>query len=110
MPPVLRSYRVGLDRVELAIELAQDGFLQLAHPWFPSTIVTVNGVAVQPLRGALDLLVLPVRAGLSVITLRDRLTPARTAGLFVSGAGLLLILAGTLLLSRLSRRALARPS
>jgi hypothetical protein len=81
---------VGLDRVELTVRLAQPGFLQLSHAWFPSTIVTLNGNTVQPLRGALDLIVLPVGAGTSEIVLRDGLTTARWVGLILSAVGLLL--------------------
>jgi len=48
--------------------------------------------------------VVPVRAGSNVVELRDRLTPARMAGLLVSGAGLLLTALGAFLLARRDRR------
>jgi hypothetical protein len=105
-PPVIRAYRVGLDRVALDVELGEPGFVQLAHPWFPSTSVTVNGKAVEPIRGALDLLVLPLPSGLSAIRLQDRLTPARKSGIAVSFAGLMGIAFFALLLARSDRRRL----
>lgn len=100
----VRSYAVSLDRVSMRIETDGTGWVQLSHPWFPSTVVTINGVAVQPLRGMIGLIVLPVEPGVSVIELREGGTTVRRVSMMVSLIGLLAILLGTVLLARHDRR------
>jgi len=99
-PFSVTDYQVGLQSVRLALTSAAAGYVQLAHPWFPSTVVTLNGAAVAPMRGTIGLIVLKVPAGDSVITLREGGTWARRASLLVSLAGLLAIGAGALWLAR----------
>ncbi|MFO1027483.1 MAG: hypothetical protein U1E70_20085 [Acetobacteraceae bacterium] len=98
--PVLRSYAVGLDTVRAEVETDGPGYVQLAHPWFPSMRVTINGQAVQPIRGSIDLLVVPLPAGQSVIVLHDGWTAMRLASAGISAVGLLLILGVTVAAGR----------
>lgn len=102
--PAIRGYSVSLDRVTMRLEADAPGWVQLSHPWFPSTVVTVNGQAVVPLRGTAGLLVLPVEPGVSVVELREGGTLVRRASMLVSAAGLLAILLAAALLARHDRR------
>jgi hypothetical protein len=90
--PEIRGYSVTLDRVRLEVEANAPGYVQLAHPWFPSTRVTVNGSTVQPLRGAIELLVVPIGAGVSVIELQDGWTGIRRLSAAMSLLGIIAIL------------------
>lgn len=94
----LQDYEVGLDRVTMRVAANGPGWVQLAHPWFPSTRVTMNGERVVPLRGALNLIVLPVSAGSTVIELRDGWTTVRLLSSLASLAGLAAILAFAIVL------------
>ena len=94
------GYTVGLERVELRLRATSPGFVQVSHPWFPSTLVLVNGAAVQPMRGALGLIVLPVAAGETTIVLDDGPTRVRTLSAVLSLAGLLAILGGAAWVAR----------
>ncbi len=89
----------------MAVQTAVPAWVQLAHPWFPSTVVRVNGIPVTPLRGTLDLLVVPVPAGTSRIDLQDGTTPVRVLSALVSLAALLGIGLAAALLARHDRRA-----
>ncbi len=109
-PFAVTRYQVGLQSVTLSVTAGSPGYVQLSHPWLPSTVVTLNGAVVQPIRGTIGLMVLPVQAGQSVITLREGGTAARRASLLVSLAGLLAIGAGTLWLARRPGRPLGHPS
>ena len=100
----VRGHQVTLNRVGLQIETNGPGWVQLAHPWFPSTVVTVNGQQVTPLRGTLDLMVVPVAAGVSTIGLQDGTTPIRRASVWVSLAGLGLLGAAAAWLAWQDRR------
>ena len=99
-----RNHAVTLDRVGLEVEADAPGWVQMAHPWFPSTIVTVNGQQVTPLRGTLDLMVVPVPAGISTIGLQDGPTPVRRASVWVSLACLGLLGAASAWLAWRDRR------
>lgn len=61
------DYAVEAQRVRIALRVPQAGYVQLAHPWYPFQRTTVDGQAVAPLRGTLNLLVLPVPAGAHVV-------------------------------------------
>lgn len=89
--PVLLAYSVDLDAVRLEVETDQPGYAQLAHPWFPSMQVTVNGRPVTPIRGSIDLTVVPLQPGRGVIVVRDGWTTIRLLSAAVSGVGLILI-------------------
>lgn len=91
-------YDVGLDSVAMDVDAPGAGYVQLAHPWFPSTIVVLDGVQVQPLRGAFGLMVVPVPPGMHRIVLEEGWTPIRLASLALSAAGLagIALAAGTL--------------
>lgn len=86
----LTAYAVTLDRVSLTIDSDAPGFVQLAHPWFPSTRVSLDGQAVLPWQGSAGLMVLPLPAGHSTIILRDGWTPVRRLAAWLSAAGVLL--------------------
>lgn len=102
--PQIKAYRVELDRVRLEVRLDAPGFVQLAHPWFPSTVVRVNGTVVSPLRGTIDLMVLPLSSGTSVITLEEGTTTVRQMSLVASGTGLAAVLVAAVMIGVLDRR------
>ncbi len=91
--PEILDYSVSLDRVFLKIKSDRNGYAQLAHPWFPSTLVTINGDTVQPIRGAINMLVVPIATGPSEIVLRDGPTTTRTIASIVSILGFVAIFA-----------------
>lgn len=93
--PALTQYDVSLTTVALTITTDQPGYVQLSHPWYPGTDVTINGSPVAPLRGATNLMVLALPKGESVIHLSPRNTPAMKISAAVSGAGLLIAFAVT---------------
>ena len=105
--PVLQAYTVGVDDMILTVSSDRPGFAQIAHPWFPTTIVTVNGQAVRPLRGATDFVVVGIDHGESVIRLRSGFSVVEKASGIVSMTGLLCIAAYGGLLARVTRRARA---
>ncbi len=89
--PAVTDYQVSLNHVRLAVTANGDGYVQISHPWFPSTVVTVNGQTMRPLDGTLGLMVLPIHAGASIIAWHEGSTPLRDASLAISVAGLVLI-------------------
>lgn len=97
-PPQLRRYVVHLDKVELDVFSPGPAYAQLAHPWFPSISLEINGSAVQPLRGTLDLIVVPLQQGMNQITLRDDWTPVRFGAAMISLVGFLVTLCASLVL------------
>ncbi len=114
--PMVQDYAVGLTSVALRVEADAPGYVQLSHPWFPSTRVTVNGVAAQAIRGTIDLMVVPIPSGVSVIELREGWTAIRRISALVSLCGLLAIGAAAAMLAwqdrsrlRLLHIAAARP-
>jgi hypothetical protein len=102
--PVLLNYSVGLDTVRLTVETDEPGYVQISHPWFPSMRVTVNDQAVQPLRGAIDLMVVPIQPGRSTIILRDGWTPVRRISAFISVFGVLLAMSAAAIAKRWAPR------
>lgn len=102
----LEDYRVGMQDVRIVVRASGPGFVQIAHPWYPATRVRVNGHDVAPLRGAIGLMVLPIGAGISVITLVPTLTATETWSAIASLAGLVAIFLVVLWLR--SREAAAR--
>lgn len=102
--PRLLRYQVSEQTVRLAIESDRAGYVQLAHPWFPGLRVTVNGVAVQPLRGSLDLMVLPLAAGTSDIAIQPFTTRVRAVSDLASGGFLAVALVVGAVLARPSAR------
>ncbi len=91
--PALTDYAVSLETVTAVVDTDRAGYVQLAHPWFPATIVRVNGVPVTPLEGALHLIVVPIEPGVSRIEIVPTITPVRRVSAFVSLAALTLTLA-----------------
>jgi hypothetical protein len=74
--PRLDQYAVSLEAVTVVVTADRSGFVRLAHPWFPSMTVRVNGVAAKPIEGALHLVVLPLQPGTIRIEITPFLTPA----------------------------------
>lgn len=93
----LRRYAVSLSSISMTIEADGPGFVQLAHPFFPALSITSNGRHVQPMEGAVDLIVLPLATGRNAIEIRPGTTPIRVASAGVSGAALILGLMAALL-------------
>jgi len=96
--PVIADYAVGLDTVKLRVEADAPGYVQLSHPWLPSTKVAVNGAVIEPLRGTIEMMVVPIQQGISVIELHEGWTTIRwiSALLSVSGVIAILVTAATL--------------
>jgi hypothetical protein len=103
--PRITGYTVGLARVDMTVESDRSGFIQLAHPFFPATTVTVNGRAVQPLESSIDLITIPLAAGRSEITLNHEITSVRWISGGISAAAFLgsVALTGFLLIRRRER-------
>ena len=90
--PSVTDYRVSLQRVRLTITANGPGYAQLTHPWYPATAVDLNGKRITPLQGALDLLVIPLAAGINSIIIEPVTTPVRRDAAMVSAA--MLVIAG----------------
>lgn len=92
-PLEIVDYRVGRQRVTLAIDAPADGWVQLAHPWYPAQRVLHDGKAVEPLVGAFGFLVLPAHAGHNDYLVEPTYTPLRVQMAWLSGGALLFTLA-----------------
>lgn len=103
-PPEIMDHTVTLEWVRLRLRLEQPGFVQVAYPFLPSTVATVNGAAVRPVHGTLGLMVLPMQAGTTTIELHEGWTLIRRASVLASLAGLLAILGMTAWLAIQDRR------
>jgi hypothetical protein len=90
---LITRYSVSLERVVLRIESDAPGYVQLSHPWYPDTEVRMDGKKIAPLRGAFDLMVLPLHAGTSEIDIRPLVTPLRLGLASLSCLALLVTLA-----------------
>lgn len=88
-PFAVLDYEVEAQLVRMRLLLPEAGFVQLAHPWYPFQAVTVDGQAVTPLRGTLNLLVLPMGAGEHVVAVAAERSPLRRG--FGIGCGLLFL-------------------
>ena len=98
-------YAVDLQRVRMTIATDGPGYAQLAHPWYPASEVLINGNRVQPIEGALDLMVVPLEAGENVIEIRPVATPIRTLSMVASGVALAIAFIVAGVLNRRSSRA-----
>jgi hypothetical protein len=98
--PVLESYDTGLEKTTFHVRSDAPGYAQLSHPWYPGILVFVNGVAVKPLRGSLDFLVVKIPAGDTTIELRPELTRIEWLSLLISLVGLTATLSYTCWLAR----------
>jgi hypothetical protein len=90
--PRLLSYAVTVNRVTATVSADGPGYVQLSHAWFPGNQVRVNGQVVQPLEGALHLVIVPIAPGTSRIEIGPRETPVRQVSAAISLAALLLTL------------------
>jgi hypothetical protein len=72
---VVTGYSVSLEKVAIGIESDAPGYVQVSYPWYPDTEVLINGKKVVPLRGALDLMVLPLQQGTNEIEIRPTTNP-----------------------------------
>lgn len=102
--PRLDSYAVTVSTVTATVSANGPGYVQLSHAWFPGNEVRVNGSVVQPLEGALHLVVVPIAAGTSRIEIGPRETPVRQLSAAISLGGLLLTLLIALAGARRQRR------
>jgi hypothetical protein len=96
--PIVASYQVGLQSVDIRIESNAAGYAQISHPWFPATEVLIDGRSVVPIQGAIDLLVVPVHPGQNHIEIRAGTTPIRRISGWISLAGLLVAAVATIYL------------
>ncbi len=70
----LSGYRVSLQDVTMRIMASDRDY---AQPWYPANEFRINGEPGIPLRGALDLVVVPLQAGGNDIEMRPITTPVR---------------------------------
>ena len=92
LQPVLADYKVALQSVQAVIDTNGPGYVQLSHAYFPGNAVSVNGSLVEPLQGALNLMVLPLAAGRNVIEIVPMMTDIRRLTFWISGCAILLLL------------------
>ncbi len=88
----LDRYQVSLQDVKMRVTASGRGYAQLSHPWYPGNQVRINGVVAAPLRGALNLIVVPIEAGVSDIDISPVTTPVRYYSAIISVA--MLVVAG----------------
>ena len=98
--PVLADYKVALQSVQAVIDTNGPGYVQLSHAYFPGNAVSVNGSLVEPLQGALNLMVLPLAAGRNVIEIVPMMTDIRRLTFWISGCAILLLLVAMGFLAR----------
>ncbi len=96
--PRVVDYSVGLERVRMTIVSDGVGYAQLAHPWYPASEVRINGRRVEPLEGAIELIVVPITPGTSTIEITPSMTPIRivTAAISVLSLVFAIFIAGLL--------------
>ncbi len=87
--PELREYRVTLQQVSVTVASDRPGYVQLAHPWFPSGRVLVNHRPAEAMVGAWHLLVVPIQAGVSVIEVMPATSAIRVLSGWISLFGVL---------------------
>jgi hypothetical protein len=73
----LIRYSVSLEKIAIRIESDASGYAQLTHPWYPDAEVRVDGTRIEPLRGALDLMVIALHPGTNDIEIRPSTNPLR---------------------------------
>jgi hypothetical protein len=96
--PRVVNYSVALERVRMTIASDGFGYAQLAHPWYPASEVRINGRRVEPLEGAIELIVVPIAPGTNTIEITPRVTPIRavTSAISVLSLVIAIFLAGLL--------------
>ncbi len=94
--PEVQDYVVRADRVRVELTSAAPGFVRLSHDWDPRQQVTRNGQAVSSMPDIMDLTVVPIEAGRSVIEIRPGAPPGQAAGRAISAAALLVLAFGLL--------------
>ena len=87
--PRLEAYAVAVSKVTATVSANGPGYVQLSHAWFPGNQVRVNGKVVQPLEGALHLVIVPIGSGISHIEIVPIQTPVRRLAAAISLAALL---------------------
>jgi hypothetical protein len=84
----VEQYRVGFEEIRLTLHSDRKGWIQAAHPYYPTVTVSRNGDPVSPYQGAFNLLVLPVDAGRNNYVIRYRTSTLRKAMAWISAATL----------------------
>jgi len=103
--PILTRYSVSLQKVEIRIMSGGRGYAQLSHPWYPANEVSINGKPIIPLRGAFDLVVVPIEAGINDIEIHPVTTSVRYYSIIASLSMLFIACLFTVLLAIGPRRA-----
>lgn len=98
--PRLLRHDTTLQTHRFTVESNAPTFVQLAVPLFPGNRVSINGTEATPITGTLNLVVLSLDAGTSVIEIAPFTTPIRAASLWLTLAAVL----GTALVAALLRR------
>lgn len=104
------EYRVEPGRVRLVVSSDRTGFIRLAHPFFPTMAVTLNGHAVTPTADIFSMLVLPLKAGVNEIEVAAFPSRLRKSCLFVTLSSMVVLIGIWLYLlgrSRLRSRPMA---
>ena len=99
-PILLERWEAADTGSTLVVRSARAGWLQIAHPWYPSVAVFLNGKRVVALQSALGLMVVPVEAGDNAYQLEPRLSVLRQSANAISVTALTLIGLGILRKSR----------
>jgi hypothetical protein len=101
LPSDGRRRAVEIDRwlvsdtgAQLDLRSERAGWLQIAHPWYPSLAVSHNGERVVPLQSAFGLIVVPVVAGANSYVVHPTLSPLRRLTSLVAVVGFVVISVG----------------
>ncbi|MGE4045978.1 MAG: hypothetical protein AB7F35_14070, partial [Acetobacteraceae bacterium] len=87
------DYEVTPDRVHLVVDSDGAGFLRLAHPWSPTSIVTNNAHPVDAAPDVMSMIVLPIAPGRNDIAVVSAPSVLRQVCFAVTVAGLALLAA-----------------
>jgi hypothetical protein len=94
----IQDYQVTTDEVRLKLEAPENGYLQISHPWYPTLAVYQDNMRVKSYRSSINLIVLPIQAGVHSF----RIVPERSHLRQSTGSFSAIVLLLTLLVPILS--------
>ncbi len=103
---VAQSYAVLPGRVDLVVQSDRAGFIRLAHPWFPSLAVTLDGAAVRAVPDIASMMVLPLHPGRNAIAIVAQASLLRVCCLWITAILMALLFMAMLAGMRPNRPAL----
>jgi hypothetical protein len=103
-PPLveLLDYRVDPGHVRLVVNADRPGFLRLSHPFYPTLHVTENGRTIGPVPDVFSMMVVPLQAGRTDIEVVAIPSVLRRACFAITGACLVGLVVGLIVLLGLS--------